>query len=120
MLQKYSNEITKDRLIRNYIQTLYEKLLEQNLLKIIKPYSHVQLDHIATLINLPEAEVQAKLAEMILDKVFDGTLDQENNCLILFQTQEYDNLYGHANDTIDNMSQVVDKLFEKLNKVKAM
>lgn len=30
---------------------------------------------------------------MILDKVFDGTLDQENNCLILFQTQKNDVIF---------------------------
>lgn len=34
--------------------------MEQNLLKIIKPYSHVQIDHIARLINLPENDVQSK------------------------------------------------------------
>jgi len=34
-------EITKDRLIKNYINTLYENLMEKNLLSIIKPYSHV-------------------------------------------------------------------------------
>ena len=31
-----------------------------------------------------------RLAEMILDKKFDGTLDQENNCLILFETLKCD------------------------------
>lgn len=44
-------------------------------MKIIKPYSHVQIDHISRLIELPEQNVQNKLAEMILDKKFDGTLD---------------------------------------------
>ena len=34
-------EITKDRLIKNYINTLYENLMEKNLMNIIKPYSHV-------------------------------------------------------------------------------
>lgn len=30
------------------------------------------------------------------------------------------NLYDFANESIENMSLVIDKLFEKLNKVKAM
>ena len=37
----YDIEITKDILIKNYINTLYENLMEKNLMSIIKPYSHV-------------------------------------------------------------------------------
>lgn len=74
-MSKYQNEITKDRLIKNYINTLYENLMEQNLLSIVKPYSHVQIDHISRKINLSVNEIQCKLSEMILDKKIEGTLD---------------------------------------------
>ena len=41
MVLYYDIEITKDRLIKNYINTLYENLMEKNLMNIIKPYSNV-------------------------------------------------------------------------------
>jgi 26S proteasome regulatory subunit N6 len=39
---------------------LYENLMEQNLVKIIRPYSHVQIHYVAQKIALPEPEVQKK------------------------------------------------------------
>lgn len=63
---------------------LYDILLEENLFKIIEPYSRVQIDHIAKTINLTVEQVQKKLSELILDKKIEGTLDQGNSCLILF------------------------------------
>jgi 26S proteasome regulatory subunit N6 len=64
---------------------LYNQLLEENLKKIIMPYSEVQLDFIAKSIGLNLDEVQQKLSEMILDQKIDGTLDQGRGCLILFE-----------------------------------
>jgi len=47
---------------------------------------------------------------MILDKKFDGTLDQGNGCLIIFNDVKNDNLYAESLKTMKNMSKVVDKL----------
>jgi 26S proteasome regulatory subunit N6 len=54
-------------------------------MKIVKPYSRVEISYIAKLVNLEAHVVQSKLSEMILDKKFEGTLDQGNGCLIVFE-----------------------------------
>jgi len=50
-------------------------LIEDNLNKIILPYSEVQINFIADKIGLPIDEVLHKLSEMILDEKIKGTLD---------------------------------------------
>ena len=69
--------------IRRHFNFLYNNLLEDNLKKIILPYSEVQIDYVAAQISLPVDRVLMKLSEMILDEKIKGTLDQGRNCLIV-------------------------------------
>lgn len=43
-----------DHLISHHIDKLYEGMFESNLLKILSPYSAVEVAHVAGLINLPD------------------------------------------------------------------
>ena len=44
----------------------------------------MQVEYVAGKIGLPKAEVEKKLSQMILDKKFQGILDQETGVLIIF------------------------------------
>lgn len=57
---------------------------------MIEPYSKVQIEYIAQQVNLKTEIVQEKLSEMILDKKFEGTLDQGSGSLIIFDDLKCD------------------------------
>ncbi|KAG8939855.1 26S proteasome regulatory subunit rpn6 [Tulasnella sp. 424] len=52
-------------------------------------------------------------SQMILDKILSGVLDQGRGCLIIFDPQEEDALYGDAIKTIEQVGKVVDSLYAK-------
>jgi 26S proteasome regulatory subunit N6 len=89
-LVKYSNDLEKDPIIKSHLNSLYQTLLEQNLARIIEPFSRVEISHISELINLPVHQVEAKLSQMILDKVFFGIIDQGAGCLEIFDETPID------------------------------
>jgi 26S proteasome regulatory subunit N6 len=92
--------------------------LEDNLKKIIEPYSEVQIDYIAENIGLPMDKILQKLSEMILDEVIKGTLDQGKNCLVVFEEPETTELFDNALDTFANLNNVVDSLYDKTQNFK--
>ncbi|KAG9044578.1 26S proteasome regulatory subunit rpn6 [Tulasnella sp. UAMH 9824] len=112
-LKDYREELSTDPTIRTHLAALYDTLLEQNLLRIVEPYSVVDVDHVAEVVGQGRAQVEAKLSQMILDKILSGVLDQGRGCLIIFDPQEEDALYGDAIKTIEQVGKVVDSLYAK-------
>eukprot|EP00616_Rhizochromulina_sp_CCMP1243_P006601 CAMPEP_0118973708 /NCGR_PEP_ID=MMETSP1173-20130426/10767_1 /TAXON_ID=1034831 /ORGANISM="Rhizochromulina marina cf, Strain CCMP1243" /LENGTH=442 /DNA_ID=CAMNT_0006923401 /DNA_START=24 /DNA_END=1352 /DNA_ORIENTATION=+ len=109
--KKFDQQLRSDVLVSHHLDLLYENLLENNLLKIIEPFSCVEIHRIAELIHLPVEKVEKKLSQMILDKKFMGTLDQGRGQLIVYEDQHVDNAYGSAVEVIANMESVVESLF---------
>ncbi len=87
--------------------------------RLIEPYSRVEISHIAKLIELPVSAVESKLSQMILDKKFQGILDQGNGCLIVFDDAAPDLIYPPMLETIKNIDKVVDNLVHKSRKIVA-
>ncbi|KAH8040696.1 hypothetical protein HPB51_012011 [Rhipicephalus microplus] len=100
-----------------HLDTLYDSMLEQNLCRIVEPYSRVQVSHIASTIKLPMDKVEKKLSQMILDKKFSGILDQGAGVLIIFENTTVDKTYEAALETIQSMGRVVDSLYQKAKKL---
>jgi len=112
-LKIYKEELSDDPIVHSHLSELYDNLLEQKLCRIIEPFSSVEIDHVAKLINLDVAVVEKKLSQMILDKKFHGILDQGAGCLIVFDEPISNKTYPAALETIQHMSRVVDSLYEK-------
>jgi len=108
---KYSKELKGDKIVARHLDTLYQTMLEQNLCRIIEPYSRVQVKFVAEKIDLPEPEVEKKLSQMILDKKFQGILDQETRVLIIFEESERDETYDNVIETVGAMSKACDVIF---------
>merc|ERR1711953_349508 len=116
-VKKYAKQLEQDRIVAKHLDTLYQTVLEQNLCRIIEPYSRVQVKYVSEKINPPEAEVEKKLSLMILDQKFQGILDQETRVLIIFEKKERDSAYDDVIDTISAMSKVVDRLYQAAQKL---
>jgi hypothetical protein len=108
-LRDYREELSSDPTIRSHLAALYDTLLEQNLLRIVEPYSVVEIEYVAQQVGQGRQDVEAKcvslftelaqaellvsrdrLSQMILDKVFHGVLDQGRGCLLVFDEAETD------------------------------
>lgn len=63
-LREHKDELSNDPIIRNHLSALYDSLLEQNLLRVIEPYSRVELAHIAELVHQPVREVEQKYVNL--------------------------------------------------------
>lgn len=117
--KKYSAQLVDDALIKIHLGKLYEKLLESNLIKIIQPFSCVEIAHVAKLINLPLAQIELKLSQMILDHKFHGILDQGKGQLIVYEGTDEDRTYTTGLGVIQNVGSVVNSLFRRAEKLHA-
>merc|ERR1712039_644406 len=108
---QYKKQIDEDYVIAFHLDDLNETLLEQNILRILEPFSRVEIAHVAELMDLPLQRTQQKLSEMILDHKLAGTLDQGIGVLIVFDQEEVRSTYDNALKTIKNTSEVLDTLY---------
>jgi 26S proteasome regulatory subunit N6 len=116
-MHKFAAELSSDGFLHRHLESLYGSLLEQNLLRLIEPYSQVQVSHLAKLIELAPEQIERKLSLMILDKKLQGILDQGSGCLIVFEDNETDSTYSSSITTIAEMGKVVDTLYNKASKL---
>ncbi|KAJ7159872.1 PCI domain-containing protein, partial [Mycena crocata] len=116
-LRDYKDELSSDPTIRSHLAALYDTLLEQNLLRIVEPYSVVELEYVSEVVGQGRQAVEAKLSQMILDKVFHGVLDQGRGCLLVFDDTEADTTYATAIDTLQQVGKVVESLYAKTVKI---
>lgn len=116
-LHRYRLQLEQDPVVKTHFATLYDKMLEQNLTRIIEPYSKVEVAHIAQSIKLTIPQVEHKLSQMILDRKLAGVLDQGAGLLVIFDSITEDKAYEAALGLIQNMGKVVDALYHKAKRL---
>ena len=109
-----NQEYFKDPIIRYHINNLHNDLLEKNLIKIIKPYSVVEIDFVAKSIGLNYQDVLNKLRQMILDKKINGILDQGKGSLIIYDVESSNPYLDKSIETFKNLEKVVEALDKKV------
>eukprot|EP00521_Asterionellopsis_glacialis_P013374 CAMPEP_0195306732 /NCGR_PEP_ID=MMETSP0707-20130614/37350_1 /TAXON_ID=33640 /ORGANISM="Asterionellopsis glacialis, Strain CCMP134" /LENGTH=476 /DNA_ID=CAMNT_0040370957 /DNA_START=225 /DNA_END=1655 /DNA_ORIENTATION=+ len=120
VLQKYNSELQDDLLIKHHLHILNEQLLESNLIRIIEPYSCVEISHVAELIEMSLPVVEKKLSQMILDGKFNGILDQGKGQLVVYEESEKDMAMEKGLQVIENMDKVISSLFERSRALRTM
>jgi 26S proteasome regulatory subunit N6 len=118
IFQHYKAQLLDDPIISSHLAELKANLLEQNLLRILEPFSRVQVSHVAKLIRMGVDEVEGKLSEMILDKKLKGILDQGTGDLIVFDEQVHDGQYAVGGEIIAELSAVVDRLYVRAHSLR--
>eukprot|EP00602_Paraphysomonas_sp_CaronLab_P012908 CAMPEP_0185040226 /NCGR_PEP_ID=MMETSP1103-20130426/38029_1 /TAXON_ID=36769 /ORGANISM="Paraphysomonas bandaiensis, Strain Caron Lab Isolate" /LENGTH=473 /DNA_ID=CAMNT_0027579435 /DNA_START=20 /DNA_END=1441 /DNA_ORIENTATION=- len=107
---KYSALLKSDDLISHHLDLLYDQMLESNLLKIIHPFSCVEISHVAKLIKMDVALIERKLSQMILDRTISGILEQGKGHLVIYDAAHEDTSFTQGVEIISNMGLVVDAL----------
>ena len=90
------------------------------MIRIIEPYSCVEIEHVATLIDMPLSIVERKLSQMILDGKFHGILDQGKGQLIVYEDGGMDKAMEKGLKVIENMDKVVTSLFGRSQNLRSM
>lgn len=126
-LDTYREQLIEDPIIKSHLNSLYDQMLEQNLIRVIEPYSRVQVSFVAELVNLPRDTVEKKLSQMILDKKIHGILDQlkptaggassSDGVLITFEPKGVDGTYDAVLEVIQSMGKVLDALYVKAKRL---
>lgn len=116
-LDLYQKEICEDPIISRHTHKLYENLLRDNILKVLKPYHRVEISHVAYLMDLPVDLIQSKLNKMTLDHQLHATLDQEQGIVTVYNEPQTPILYTDTMAIFENLSTTVDLLHQKAQSV---
>lgn len=113
IMENRKEDLERDPVVVSNINNLIDNLEEQNLLKIVKPYSAVELSRIAEMINLPFENVESKLVQMILDQKLKASINQKDGILNIFEVEEENELLEQSIELISQMDGVVDALYTR-------
>ena len=61
VLNTHHHHLHQDPVVKQHLDHLLDSILERNLLHLLKPYSRVQIDHLAHKINMDRDKVETFL-----------------------------------------------------------
>lgn len=112
---RYGVELQMDPVIKKHFYELSERMLEKELSRLVEPYTCVQISYIARAIDLDRSIVERKLAQMILDHKFHGSLHQLEGVVIAHEAEKQDVTYKTSVEAIHAFGDVLDALYARAN-----
>lgn len=108
-------ELGEDAIVQSHLASLYDSLLEKNLLHLVFPYSRVQISFISSKIGLSSHDIEVKLSQMILDKILRAVIDHNCGCLLMHDNEQekIDATFDLIQNCFKNMSGVLESLVLK-------
>jgi len=113
VMERRRADLECDPVVAANMRNLIDNLEEQHLLRIVKPYSAIELARIAVMIALPVEQVEAKLVQMILDQKLKASINQSDGILSIFMDEESNELLTESIGLIRQMDGVVDALYTR-------
>ncbi|CAG8444064.1 15313_t:CDS:10 [Funneliformis caledonium] len=77
--------IMDDIFIRTYIDDVLKNIRTQVLLRLIKPYTRIEIPFVSKQLNIPAQDVEDLLVGLVLDNKIVGRIDQVNQRLELYR-----------------------------------
>ena len=93
-----------DPFIRTYIDDVLRNVRTQFLIKLIKPFTSIEIKFISKQLSIPEEDVEELLVGLILDKRISGQIDQVNSRLVLDRRSTDAHKYEALNAWSTNVS----------------
>jgi 26S proteasome regulatory subunit N6 len=115
VLEQRKVEISTDPVVVANIATLLETLEEQHLLRIVKPFSSVEIRRLAEIISLPVAKVEDRIVQMILDQKLKATINQSTGVLNIFDEEVNNEMFVESIAYFQELDGVVDALYSRCN-----
>lgn len=117
-LQQKAEALNRDAVIFAHLEELYGQLLERNILKLLTPYSRIELARLSQKLEVGVDVIEPKLCEMILDQKLRGSIDQERGVLILLPDDAPSEVFQSSLQIINSLDTAVDALFERSKKIR--
>lgn len=110
ILKVNRQSIMNDPFIREHIEDLLRNIRTQVLIKLIKPYTRIQMGFISGELNIEPQDVESLLVSCILDNTIKGRIDQVSGVLELDQDQEGSSRYAALdkwNNQLNNLQKLI-------------
>lgn len=114
ILKQNRSNIMDDQFIREHIEELLRNIRTQVLLKLIKPYTKINVMFISKELNIDVMDVESLVVTCLLDKVVRGRIDQHYEVLDLTQNDLYSNRYRAINKWCDQFSAIHNTIANKM------
>jgi len=88
ILKQNRQTIMEDTFIREHIEDLLRNIRTQVLIKLIKPYTRINIKFISGELNIDPTDVESLLVSCILDSTINGRIDQVTGVLELDKHSE--------------------------------